>query len=78
MVAFFDSAAFYNRFLNDTKASMSLVATDAVSAYRLKTPDASFVGGSKQSSGTDVIVNLTYSAGYNLALNTEFVLERIA
>lgn len=78
VVAFFDSAAFYNRFLNDIKASMSLVATDAVSAYRLKTPDASFVGGSKQSSGTDVIVNLTYSAGYNLALNTEFVLERIA
>lgn len=78
VVAFFDSAAFYNRFLNDTKASMSLVATDATSAYRLKTPDASFVGGSKQSSGTDVIVNLTYSAGFNLALNTEFVLERIA
>lgn len=78
VVAFFDSAAFYNRFLNDTHATMSLVATDAVSAYRLKTPDASYVSGSKQSSGTDVIVNLTYSAGYNLAANSEFVLERLS
>jgi hypothetical protein len=78
VVAFFDSAAFYNRFLNDTKATMALIATDATSAYRLKTPDASYVSGSKQSSGTDVIVNLTYSAGYNLAANSEFVLERIA
>ena len=78
MVAFFDSAAFYNRFLNDAKATMALIATDGTSAYRLKTPDASYVSGSKQSSGTDVIVNLTYSAGYNLAANSEFVLERIA
>jgi hypothetical protein len=78
VVAFFDSAAFYNRFLNDTKATMSLVATDAVSAYRLKTPDASYVSGSKQSSGTDVIVSLTYSAGYNLAANSEFVMERLS
>jgi hypothetical protein len=78
VVAFFDSAAFYNRFLNDTKATMSLVATDSVSAYRLKTPDASYVSGSKQSSGTDVIVNLTYSAGYNVAANSEFVLERLS
>jgi len=78
VVAFFDSAAFYNRFLNDTHASMDLVAHDGTSAYRLKTPDATYVSGSKQSSGTDVIVNLTYSAGYNLAANSEFVLERIA
>ncbi len=78
VVAFFDSAAFYNRFLNDTHASMALIAHDGISAYRLKTPDATYVSGSKQSSGTDVIVNLTYSAGYNLAANSEFVLERLA
>ena len=78
VVAFFDSAAFYNRFLNDTHATMALIATDGTSAYRLKTPDATYVSGSKQSSGTDVIVNLTYSAGYNVTANSEFVLERIA
>lgn len=78
VVAFFDSAAFYNRFLNDTNATMALIATDGTSAYRLKTPDASYVSGSKQSSGTDVIVNLTYSAGFDQSSNSEFVLERIA
>lgn len=74
--AYFEDETFYNRLLNDTDTVLSLEATDGESGYRIIQPRAKFVEGSKQAVGTDIIVALTYSAGYDSTAGTETILER--
>lgn len=74
MSAYFEDETFYNRFLDDTETAIKLEATDGESGYIITVPAAKYVEGSKQSVGTDVIVALTYSAGYEGT--SEIILER--
>jgi len=74
--AYFADEAFYDRFLADSDTVLRLEATDGSAGYRIIQPAAKFVEGSKQAVGTDVIVALTYSAGYDSVAGSETVLER--
>ena len=74
MSAYFEDEAFYNRLIDDTDTALLLEATDGESGYIITVPTAKFVEGSKQSVGTDVIVAVTYSAGYETV--SEIIMER--
>ena len=74
--AYFRDALFYRRFLTDVDTVILLEATDGASGYRIGVPRGKFVEGSKQAVGTDVIVALSYSAGYDQTANSELYLER--
>lgn len=76
MSAYFEDETFYNRLLNDTSTTIKVEATDGASGYIITQPAAKFVEGTKQAVGTDVIVALTYSAGYDATTATETILER--
>lgn len=74
--AYFPDETLYNRFLVDTDTVLMVEATDGTSGYRVTIPSGKFVEGSKQAVGTDIIVALTYSAGYDSTANSEVVMER--
>lgn len=74
--AYFEDESLYNRLLNDTDTVLLLEATDGAAGYIIRIPSGKFVEGSKQAVGTDVIVAMSYSAGYDSTADSEIVLER--
>jgi hypothetical protein len=77
MSLFFDSATLLNKFLNETETSIAFTLTDlAGNDYIFSIPKVKYMGGTKDVTENNIVLNLPWQAYYDTSTTTTFQITR--